>query len=156
LELLNISDDEDNDDSVLAFVFKYGLLERYTTKPWVESLSEFHWKVRTLRRVVEDVYNTTDARMSFLIMQGPLSGCAPAVTLAEKGYTPAWFVYSGYCACYLRIWLDLLEGKTIRRCGHKHCGKFFYVTKENKRYCSLVCQNRAKQLRHYYKHKKEA
>jgi hypothetical protein len=64
--------------------------------------------------------------------------------------TGVWGCYSLLEAMYLMLFLDI-AGWTARITQCERCGSLFYTTLERTQYCSLLCENRARALRSYYR-----
>ncbi len=82
-----------------------------------------------------------------------LEECHPRAVHLDGEWQPAWQVPSLLHACYLGLWMDLTKGHRLRRCEYRHCGRLFYATRPDRRFCDSQCQNNEKRLRHYYRQK---
>lgn len=69
---------------------------------------------------------------------------------------PSWEYDSLLSAMYLMLFLDFLQGRKIRKCGNSLCGRFFKANRDDQKYCSPECQNRAKVRRSKKKAKEQA
>ena len=56
----------------------------------------------------------------------------------------SWEFDSLLSAMYLMLFLDLTQGKKLRKCAHIYCGRFFIANRDDTKYCSPQCQNRAR------------
>jgi len=130
--------------------YKPGEKDYYTQ--WQEPLDVFHQAVIQLQGVVSELSGVKQSSQVNTWLGDWLKECTLTTTQVGERLQPSCKIPSLLHACYLGLWLDLLEDKKIRKCEHKHCGKFFYVTREDNRYCSSQCRDRAKRLRYYYKH----
>ncbi len=61
-----------------------------------------------------------------------------------------WPCYSLLEAMYLMLFLDIAScGVRIAQC--EKCLKLFYTDRKKGKYCSAICENRARALRAYYR-----
>ncbi|MGB9793177.1 MAG: CGNR zinc finger domain-containing protein [Thermacetogeniaceae bacterium] len=79
-----------------------------------------------------------------------LEECHPEAVRAGGEWQPAWSAPSLLHACYLGLWTDMTDGRRLRRCEYRHCGRLFYATRQDRRFCSPRCQANEKRLRHYH------
>ncbi|MGA7647764.1 MAG: hypothetical protein WBW01_14730 [Terriglobales bacterium] len=89
------------------------------------------------------------------IMNVNLSTLQPRVVKVPntRRVTSVWGCYSLLEAMYLMLFLDITGWRgRIAQCGK--CGLLFYTTLDKGKYCTTVCENRARALRAYYQNKK--
>ncbi|MGI1690039.1 CGNR zinc finger domain-containing protein [Thermoanaerobacter uzonensis] len=139
---------------------------------WQEPISLFMLAVREFRETAEALMLSEPATDDFKAtrrealnsLDGWISECHPATTAGFTDFTnftefkarPIWHCPSLLHACYLGLWLDLTEGRKLRRCADKYCERLFYADRPNKRFCSEECRNRANRRAHYHRQKDKA
>lgn len=85
-----------------------------------------------------------------------LKDCHPRAVYFKGKWEMSWHVPSLLHACYLGLCLSITKGYMIRMCEYRYCGRLFYTTRKERRYCSPWCQNNERRLRHYHKHKQNS
>jgi hypothetical protein len=96
------------------------------------------------RILVIDTMNSHLSRMQPRVAQLP--------SRSSSALTGVWGCYSLLEAMYLMLFLDI-AGRMGRIMECEKCGLPFYTTLDKGKYCSSVCENRARALRAYHKKK---
>ncbi|MEW6229815.1 MAG: hypothetical protein AB1700_17270, partial [Bacillota bacterium] len=66
----------------------------------------------------------------------------------KKAWLFGWQCNSLLGWVYLLTFLDLVQGRTFRRCARRNCGRLFIPTRPNAMYCSDACRNAEHQACH--------
>ena len=96
-------------------------------------------------RAIEQVRETMNSELS-------LTPPRVVPTLDFNAIEGVWGCYSLHQAMYLMLFLDIASrGMRIAQC--EKCETLFYTQRERGRYCSALCENRARALRAYHNKK---
>jgi len=82
-------------------------------------------------------------REAELHLSGWLQECAhprPIYDAEKKAWLFGWQCNSLLGWVYLLTFLDLMQGRTFRRCARRNCGKLFIPTRPNRKWCSTACR----------------
>jgi hypothetical protein len=102
-------------------------------------------KLQYVNAAVHFVRNTINSHLSLTVPR-----VVPA--LDSAAVTGVWGCHSLLDAMYLMLFLDVASrGTRVVQC--EKCGTVFYTELESGRYCSALCENRARALRAYHNKK---
>lgn len=115
---------------------------------FAQAVEEYQELTRRLAAGKESLEEATEAELTLC---GWLQECAhprPIYDAEKNAWLFGWQCNSLLGWIYLLTFLDLVQGRTFRRCARRNCGKLFIPTRPNCMYCSDACGNAQQQARH--------
>lgn len=114
---------------------------------FAQAVEEYQELTRRLAAGKESLEEATEAELTLC---GWLQECAhprPIYDAQKKAWLFGWECNSLLGWVYLLTFLDLVQGRTFRRCARRNCGRLFIPTRPNDTYCSGACGNAERQAR---------
>jgi len=115
---------------------------------FAEAAEEYQELTRRLAAGKESLEEASEAELTLC---GWLQECAhprPIYDAQKKAWLFGWQCNSLLGWVYLLTFLDLVQGRTFRRCARRNCGRLFIPTRPNAMYCSDACRNAEHQACH--------
>lgn len=111
---------------------------------WQEPLPLFAQAVRDFQETLDELTRIPQAGDRALIVQlrfnERLKGIRPLANYEKQGWSIGWEFRSLLDVVHLLTLLDLLGGRTFRRCRKRRCGNIYLTKHPENQYCSDLCR----------------